>query len=257
MVSPAMSFTPALPYSRANPALELDVLVPHREPGSDPLPVAIFFHGGGWHEGDRGAGMHPWLNPLLAARGYVTVSVTYRLSGVARWPAQYEDAHDALVWMREHAAEFGGDPARIGVWGFSAGAHLAAHLALREPGSVKAASLAACPADLRNAGVDDPNEVTWLVGPSPSAEVLADVSPIRWVTSNAPPILIAHGTDDQIVEFTQGLALRDALDDAGARAQLHVIPNGTHEWADKPSPEENAPRADFGTVTADFFDRVL
>lgn len=257
MVSPAMSFTPALPYSRANPALELDVLAPHREAGSDPLPVAIFFHGGGWHEGDRGAGMHPWLNPLLAARGYVTVSVTYRLSGIARWPAQYEDAHEALAWVREHAAGFGGDPSRIGVWGFSAGAHLAAHLALRESGSVKAASLAACPADLRDAGTDDPNEVTWLVGPSPSAEVLADVSPISWVTSDAPPILIAHGTDDQIVEFAQGVALRDALADAGAPALLHVIPNGTHEWADKPSPEENDPRANFGSVTADFFDRVL
>ncbi|TAJ46501.1 MAG: alpha/beta hydrolase [Herbiconiux sp.] len=257
MVSPPMSFHPALPYSRANPTLELDVLAPHREPGADPLPVAIFFHGGGLHEGDRGAGMHPWLNPLLAARGYVTVSVTYRLSGIARWPAQYEDAHDALVWVREHIAEFGGDPSRIGVWGFSAGAHLAAHLALREPGCVKAASLAACPADLRNSRVDESNEVTWLVGPSPSTEVLAEVSPISWVTPDAPPILIAHGTDDQIVEFAQGLALRDALAAAGAPVQLHVIPNGTHEWADKPSPETNDPNVNFGIVTAAFFDRVL
>jgi acetyl esterase/lipase len=59
MVAPPMSFHPALPYSRAHPALELDVLTPHSEPGGEPPPVAIFFHGGGWHEGDRGAGMHP------------------------------------------------------------------------------------------------------------------------------------------------------------------------------------------------------
>jgi len=81
--------------------------------------------------------------------------------------------------------------------------------------------------------------------------------PAEWVTPDAPPILIAHGTDDQIVEFAQGLALRDALAATGAPVRLHVIPNGTHEWADKPSPETNDPSANFGTVTAEFFDRVL
>jgi acetyl esterase/lipase len=257
MVAPPMSFHPALPYSRAHPALELDVLAPHREPGGEPPPVAIFFHGGGWHEGDRGAGMHPWLNPLLAARGYVTVSVTYRLSGIARWPAQYDDAYDALTWVHEHIAEFGGDASRIAVWGFSAGAHLAAHLALRESGTVMAASLAACPADLRSSQTGAPNEVTWLLGPSPSAEALADVSPITWVTPDAPPTLIAHGTADQIVAVEQGVALRDALADAGASVHLHAIPNATHEWADRAAPEQNDPSANFGTVTADFFDRVL
>lgn len=252
-----MMFHPALPYSRRNPALELDVLVPHRGSGTDPLPVAIFFHGGGWHEGDRGAGMHPWLNPLLATRGYVTVSVTYRLSGAALWPAQFDDALEALTWVQDHIADFGGDPSRIAVWGFSAGAHLAAHLALREPVVVKAASLAACPTDLRDTDVDDSHEVTWLTGPSPTATTLADVSPITWVTPDAPPTLLAHGTADEIVDFTQALALRDALTAAGTAVELHEIPDATHSWADRPRPEPNNPTANFGTVTAEFFDRVL
>ena len=252
-----MSFYPAVPYGRAEHPLELDILAPQREPGGSLLPVAVFFHGGGWHEGDRGAGMHPWMNPLLAARGYVTVSVTYRLSGAAPWPAQYDDAHAALTWVQAHIAEVGGDPSRIAVWGFSAGAHLAAHLAFREPGIVKAASLAACPADLRGVSLDEPHEVTWLLGPSPSADALADVSPLTWVTPDAPPTLIVHGTDDQIVEFDQALALRDALTAAGTRVELHTIPDGRHEWADKPAPDPTDPHANFGGVTADFFDRVL
>jgi acetyl esterase/lipase len=252
-----MLFHSALPYGRTDPDLELDVLAPHREPGAAPLPVAIFFHGGGWHEGDRGAAMHPWLNPLLAARGYVTVSVTYRLSGAATWPAQCDDALEALTWVQDHIADFGGDPSRLAVWGFSAGAHLAAHLALRQPGVVKAASLAACPADLRDTDVDDPHEVTWLMGPSPTAAVLAEVSPITWVTPDAPPTLLAHGTADEIVDFTQALALRDALTAAGAPVELHEIPDATHSWADRPTPEPSNPTANFGTVTAEFFDRVL
>ncbi|QJU52687.1 alpha/beta hydrolase [Herbiconiux sp. SALV-R1] len=254
MDSPAMSFYPAVSYGRAEHPLELDILAPPREPGGAPLPVALFFHGGGWHEGDRGAGMHPWLNPLLAARGYVTVSVTYRLSGAAPWPAQYDDARAALTWVQTHIADVGGDPSRIGVWGFSAGAHLAAHLAFREPGIARAASLAAGPTDLRGVGIDEPNEVTWLMGPSPAADFLADVSPITWVTPDAPPTLIVHGTDDQIVEFEQALALRGALAAVGARVGLHTIPGGSHEWADKPSADSHAT---FGDLTADFFDRVL
>lgn len=257
MPSSTMLFHAGLSYSPGDPSLELDVLTPQQKAGKDPLPVAIFFHGGGWHEGDRGAGMHPWLNPVLASRGYVTVSVTYRLSGQAQWPAQYEDARDALCWVLEHIAEFGGDPGRIAVWGFSAGAHLAAHLAFREPVVVKAVSLAACPADLRQATVDEENEVTWLLGPSPSPETLAKVSPISWVNSDAPPVLIAHGTDDQIVEFAQGVALREQLSGVGVPVEFHEITNGTHEWADKPSAAPGGPQSDFGTVTAEFFDRVL
>ena len=255
---PPISFYAGLAYcNREDAPLKLDVLAPQRKVGAAPLPVAVYFHGGGWHEGDRGAGMHPWLNPLLAARGYVTVSVTYRLSTSAQWPAQYEDAHDALGWVLDHITEFGGDPSRVGVWGFSAGAHLAAHLALRAPGTVKAASLAACPTDLRNSRVDEANEVTWLLGRSPGAEALAEVSPICWVESEAPPVLIVHGTNDQIVDFAQGIALRDALESAGAPVEFIEIPSGGHEWADKPSAPGSGPDADFGSVTAQFFDRVL
>ncbi|MFB2580957.1 alpha/beta hydrolase [Herbiconiux sp. P15] len=262
-----MAFFAGVAYcERAGEVLRLDVLAPARGVGDGLLPVAVFFHGGGWHEGDRGAGMHPWMNPLLAARGYVTVSVTYRLSKRAAWPAQFDDARDAVGWVVENIASFGGDPARVGVWGFSAGAHIAAHLALRLPGVVKAASLAACPADLRETEVAEADEVRWLlggaagagagagIGADVSAEALAEASPICWVAAGAPPIVVVHGTDDQIVDFAQGVALRDALQEVGAPVEFVAIPGGSHEWADKPSADA---RGDFGSVTAEFFDRVL
>ncbi|MFB2586799.1 alpha/beta hydrolase [Herbiconiux liukaitaii] len=292
-----MAFFAGVAYcERAGEALRLDVLAPARGVGDGLLPVAVFFHGGGWHEGDRGAGMHPWMNPLLATRGYVTVSVTYRLSKRAAWPAQFDDARDAVGWVVENIASFGGDPARVGVWGFSAGAHIAAHLALRLPGVVKAASLAACPADLRETEVAEADEVRWLlgaaaagagagagsgagagIGAEASAEALAEASPITWVTAGAAPTLIVHGTDDQIVDFAQGVALRDALQEVGGPVEFVAIPGGSHEWADKPSAADAGgatrvgpgaqaqaqteadpdARGDFGSVTAEFFDRVL
>lgn len=73
-------------------------------------PLVVCVHGGGWHEGDRGSAMHPWLNPLLASHGFVTASLTYRLSGEARWPAPLDDVRGALAWLREHAQDPGADP---------------------------------------------------------------------------------------------------------------------------------------------------
>lgn len=251
-----MSFFAGLPFAERDPGLRLDVLAPERRPGAPLLPVAIYFHGGGWHEGDRGAGMHPWLNPYLASRGYVTVSVTYRLSGTAHWPAQYEDARDALLWVVDHVEEFGGDPARIAVWGFSAGAHLAAHLAVRHPALVRAASLAACPVELQAPDDGPPNEVTWLVGAPPSADALADLSPISWIGEEIPPTLIIHGTHDEVVDFSQGVRLGDALRSAGAHVEFVEVDGAGHDWADRPA-QPGSPHGDAGTITAEFFDRVL
>ncbi|WP_308471716.1 prolyl oligopeptidase family serine peptidase [Pseudoclavibacter sp. RFBG4] len=114
-----------------------------------------------------------------------------------------------------------------------------------------------CPADLRRSVVDEANEVTGLLGNSPSREALDDVSPITWITTHAPPVLIVHGTDDQIVEFAQGTALQDALRDANVPVAFREIANARHEWADTPPSMDSDSDLNFGTMTADFFDRVL
>lgn len=265
-------FWPGLVYAeRPEGSLRLDVLAPAgaaggagsegtRVPGASarPLaPVVVFLHGGGWHEGDRGAAMHPWLNPLLAARGFVTVAPTYRLSGTAVWPAALEDALAAVAWTIAHAEEFGGDPARVGVWGFSAGAQLAALVALDPASGVRAAAVAACPADLRDADTSTDNEVTRLLGVPATAERLAALSPVTRVTGQAVPFSIVHGTADEIVPVWQGAALRDALRAAGGLAEWHAVEGGRHSWPDTPAAglDEQAPS--FGSLAADFFERML
>ena len=113
-----------IPYAdTANPRHRLDLYLPKNRK-SDKLPVIVFFHGGGWMQGDKayGAGV---LMPFLRAGQYAGVSVGYRLSGEAQWPAQIYDCKAAIRWLRENAPKYGLDAGHIGVWGSSAGGHLA------------------------------------------------------------------------------------------------------------------------------------
>lgn len=103
-------------------ALKLDLHLPVRS--ERPLPVVLWLHAGGWREGGRG--FCPIAN--LAKEGFAVASVSYRLSGQAKFPAQIEDAKAAVRWLRAHALDYNLDPARIGACGESAGGHLAAML---------------------------------------------------------------------------------------------------------------------------------
>jgi acetyl esterase/lipase len=239
--------------------LLLDVLRPV-ERAAPPPPMVIYVHGGGWHEGDRGAAMHPWLNPFLVSHGYVTASVTYRLSGEARWPAPLDDVRTALRWLRGHAEELGADPTRIGLWGHSAGAHLAAMAALTasEDESVQAVALSACPADLRMRPLDSSDVVTWLFGPNPAPAALGAASPLSQVHAGAPPLLLAHGTHDSVVPFVNGERLREALEAAGVEHMWVPVEHADHDWADLPSSRGRGEAAgSFGSVALPFFSRYL
>src|SRR6476469_5456429 len=105
--------------------LRLDVLQP-AERGRDRLPAVIWVHGGGWLEGWYTDGDSWWCCPPMAAAGFVTLSIMYRMSDEAIFPAQIHDVKGAIRWVRANAAELGVDPERIGIWGHSAGGHLAA-----------------------------------------------------------------------------------------------------------------------------------
>jgi len=104
-------------------ALGLDLYSPSKPAG--PLPVIIWLHGGGWSRG-RKEGHSPAVT--LVDDGYAVASVDYRLTGIAPFPAQIEVCKAAVRWLRANASKYNLDPDRIGVWGFSAGAHLAALL---------------------------------------------------------------------------------------------------------------------------------
>lgn len=104
--------------------LQLDVYRPKQD--ERPLPAVICIHGGGWYKGDRSSMRN--LAQGLAARGFVGVTISYRLSGEAKFPAQIHDCKASVRFLRANAKRFGIDPNAIGVTGLSAGGHLAALL---------------------------------------------------------------------------------------------------------------------------------
>ena len=112
-----------LEYARVGEkSLLLDLYLPPE--GESPWPVIVWIHGGAWRTGNRAD--PPAL--FLVERGYAVASISYRLSREAIFPAQIHDCKAAIRWLRARAGEYDLDPARIGVWGASAGGHLAALL---------------------------------------------------------------------------------------------------------------------------------
>jgi acetyl esterase/lipase len=120
------------PQTYASPggiALRADLYLP--EGTAAATPAIVWIHGGGWRSGSRE--LAPDLSRFFAERGFAMVAIDYRLSRVALFPAQIEDVRTAIRWLRSVAASYGIDSSRIGLWGASAGGHLAALAALAPP----------------------------------------------------------------------------------------------------------------------------
>lgn len=194
-----------------------------------PLPAVLMIHGGGWNGGDRGQTAS--LSRRVAARGYVVVNATYRLVPGARFPAPLQDLQQALRWMRANAQTLGIDPQRIGAWGYSAGAHLAALLGGLSPGdrlydqgaTLKAVVAGGIPADLRkfHGGTLVPEFLgeKWSEG----SVVFRESSPAAYVTPGDPPVFLYHGTWDQLVPLDQATDYKAALDAAGVPNELYLM----------------------------------
>lgn len=203
-------------------------------------PAVVFIHGGGWAGADRTNG-HPIIG-LLAENGFVAASIDYRLSGEAGFPAQLEDSKCAVRFLRAHAAEYGIDPARVGVVGGSAGGHLAALVGLVPAeagfegtgGWQEASSAVAAVADLYgisdvSALVDEGKlvpQVRQLMRSSreDAPEAYRHASPITWVKRGAPPFYLAHGDRDDLVVYAHSERLLAALRAAGTDATLRPMP---------------------------------
>ena len=252
--------------------LKLDLYYPDRAEG--PLPVAMYVHGGGWRSGDksRGAGMRDV--PLLRERGYLVVSINYRLAPRWKFPAMIEDAKCAVRSLRAHAREWGLDPERIGVWGGSAGGHLVALLGTLPEGvfegsggyseyssRVQAVVDMFGPTDLprllEGASPNQQRLIKEVFGTSdPGSEVLQAASPVHWVSSDDPPFLLLHGDRDPVVPLEQSQVFYERLREAGVPATLVVVRNAGHGF--KPTggtPKPN--REEISQLIADFFDQHL
>jgi acetyl esterase/lipase len=223
--------------------LELDLYLPLGLGG--PLPVVVYVHGGGWQRGSRRD--PPPLQAAdfyegIATQGSAVAAVDYRLSGEARFPAPLEDVHAAVGWVRDNAAARGLDAGRVFLWGDSAGGHLALLAALTGT-DVRAAvawfpvtDLMGMPSDLADAGGvpdrgPDSREARLLGAPASSVPGLArEASPVTHARADAPPILLVHGTVDDLVPAAQSVRLAEALRRAGATVELELVPGATHFW---------------------------
>lgn len=175
----------------------LDVYAPA---GAKGAPVVVSIHGGALREGDKSG--QAYVGQLLAKAGFVAVVINYRLSPGVSHPAHVEDAAHAVAWARTHAAEYGGDPQKLFVIGHSAGAYLAALLAM-DPKYLAAYQMSA--RDLRGlvpvsaffyvdrTGVapDRPKDV-W--GTDPAAWKAA--SPAAYLRKDLPPMLLLYADGD-------------------------------------------------------------
>jgi acetyl esterase/lipase len=205
----------------------LDVYLPA---GAGPFPVVIWFHGGGWKYGDKG-----WMLYLreLTQRGFAVVSVQYRLSGTAIYPAQLDDCRAALQWVEGHAASLRLDSRNIYLAGASAGAHLAAMLA-EEKGRARidAVCLLYPPTDLtgfNNQGARRGYLPELLGGPVIEKRAFAEAaSPVNHVRPDSPPCLIFHGDRDTLVPIAQSHELVDRMRAAGVAVQLVTVNGKGH-----------------------------
>lgn len=226
--------------------LQLDLYRP-KERGKA-LPAILCIHGGGWFKGDRSAMTN--LAMALAARGFVTVSISYRLSGEAKFPAAIEDAKAAVRWLRANAEIHGIDPAKIGVTGLSAGGHLAALLATSggvaslegngghpdQSSTVQACVAMGAQSDLLSKRIgelsarpDDPFYRPFLGGPqSEKRDLYALASPRHHLDRNDPPLWFMTGALDD--PSTHADEARADLERLGVRTGLVVIPDAPHAF---------------------------
>lgn len=223
---PAVRFTADQVYAAPEgQALHADVWAP-AAPG--PHPGVLLVHGGSWQRGRRGD--MAAVGRRLAARGYVAVSVDYRLAPAHRFPAQLEDCRAALRWMRREAPRLGIDPERIAAFGYSAGGHLAALLATDQApdagARVQAAVAGGAPTDLARFG--DARVMRRLLG-EPLAALPARAraaSPLTHASADDPPLFLYHGRYDWLVDPAHAVVLRDRLARTGVPVQYLEVPRG-------------------------------
>jgi acetyl esterase/lipase len=198
------------------PRRQLDVYAP-RTVGKG-RPVVIFFYGGSWNSGTRNG--YGFVGRALAARGYVTMIPDYRLVPEVRYPAFLEDGAASVRWAAAHASDYGGDPNKMVLVGHSAGAYIAAMLAVderwlgRDYTRIRGFAGLAGPYDFRPFDVPASREAfgRWTK--------VEETQPVTWAGAGAPPTLLLVGEDDRTVLPRNSEALAGKLRAAGVPARI-------------------------------------
>ena len=228
-VSPNVEVLPGIPYTEGAPAdaekHKLDLYLPR---DTKNFPVLVFLHGGSWRTGDRSS--YPALGDRLARAGIGVAIPSYRLMPQNPHPAQIEDAAAAFAWVVQNIAQHGGDASRIYLSGHSAGAHLAALLALDEKYLAKFdLSRKSIRGVIAMSGIYDVDKLdTFLVAPAGDNNNKHDASPLAHAHSGAPPFLITYCQYDYFGLPKQARDFLLALKKNFVPAQSLYVPGENH-----------------------------
>jgi acetyl esterase/lipase len=191
-------------------------------------PVIVFFYGGGWRSGSKRT--YRYVAKALARRGYVAVLPDYRIYPQARYPDFLDDGAQAVRWVKDNVKRFGGDPQKIFLMGHSAGAHIAAMLAIDATW-------------LQKVGLTPGRDIAGLIGISGPYDFLPlkdetlkiifggnrpETQPIFHVTTGAPPALLLTGDKDDVVGAGNSTRLAEKLRAAGNDATAVIYPRIGH-----------------------------
>ncbi|HXE07193.1 MAG TPA: alpha/beta hydrolase [Acidobacteriaceae bacterium] len=228
------------PMARGNAPADVPKLYYYPPTAMGVHSAVIVMPGGGYvHEvmEKEGAAEARWL----AARGVAAFVLQYRVAPEYRYPVPMLDGARAVRYLRSHATEYGLDPDRIGVWGFSAGGHLAGYLATAPIASDKKSS---DPVERVNEHPDfaifsyarlsmDPaipraTNMEPLIGLNPRPEMIDTVWIARHVTKETSPSFIYSTTADQTVNSMNATAYYDACKREGVPVELHIFELGAH-----------------------------
>ena len=212
--------------------LMLDAYLPAARTGSRPAVVMI--HGGGWRVGDKGS----WADEAnrLAEKGWVALSVNYRLDEPSPFPAEIEDVQAAVRWVRLNADAYGVDPKRIAALGESAGGHLTAMLAtlgqgkLDDDARILVGAAWSPPTDLGALARSRGDEwASRLIGCTIATcpDRLAAASPVTHVDRTDAPLYLINSTDE-LVPLSQAESMAARLAAAGVDHRLDVLPGNRH-----------------------------
>ena len=251
----------------------VDIYVP---PTPGPHPLVLYIHGGGWLAGHtRHAGAladFPKVLASFAAEGFTVASLEYRLSGEARFPAQLQDANAALRFLRGHAREYRIDPTRVGLWGGSAGGHLAAltGVTCRNPQLDPKAATDACVQAVATwygvydfAGMPATPDGNAAGGKLLScdqacpADKVRSVSPVTYIGAADPPFLLIHGMDDRTVLVVQSHLGEAALRRAGVPVEAIYLSGVDHSFIGKTPQATREATLRAINATFDFFHAKL
>jgi acetyl esterase/lipase len=231
--------------------------------GGSNVPAVIFIHGGGWDGGSR-AGFDSFSSTFAALTGWATFNIDYRTGSQQAWLDQAFDVETAVAWVKANAAKYGVDPNRVGLFGFSAGAHLALLHAYRSTERVKAV-----------AGFSSPTGLPHLMSTQDCADSACSplsvegyasakaqkfggnchlsgcfgspggctgnaciyrfggVSPVMHVDASDPPTFLAHHSNDALVPSSQMTNLRNRLLGYGVQVETETaVGTGmAHIWS--------------------------